>query len=400
MYEGEDRTRVTRSTDDGGASGAPTPTRRMAPDRTVVAPGQQGGPAGQVGPVEQGGPTRQASGRAPQGADDPYLQGSPYPQAGPYPQTGPNLQGSACGQDAANPYVDASSRPGYVYDDPRTAPSPRNAVPSPAQQAPYIPGRDRSDGGTRVEGGGAVMSRRHQVPAWALPAALVVVLVIVIALVVSSCSGGSSAKKSDVKAGGNAVTLDGSGSSASSASPAATFDYASLVGERLSNAYALMERAGLDPRGGDPDVSVITSDGKRVVNESNWTVTEASYVAKTNTVSLSVDHEGSDLGLDLGVDLGAIGDSIVGSVGDALGIGGSGSSSGTEGSGESEGDAPEGGSSADGDTAANGSSAIGSGISDLLGSATDQLGEAATQLGEGAGNLVDSLGGLADRFLN
>lgn len=48
------------------------------------------------------------------------------------------------------------------------------------------------------------------------------------------------------------------------------FDWQSLVGEKLSNAYSVMKYNGIDRD--DVAISLVTNDGTRVVAGANWTV--------------------------------------------------------------------------------------------------------------------------------
>lgn len=72
---------------------------------------------------------------------------------------------------------------------------------------------------------------------------------------------------------------------------AAAFDWDSLKGQKLSNAYELMRYDRLDPS--EFDISIITNTGGRVLLASNWTVDSVKYSGDKRLlfhVSKSVDN--------------------------------------------------------------------------------------------------------------
>lgn len=76
----------------------------------------------------------------------------------------------------------------------------------------------------------------------------------------------------------------------SSEQAAETFDWSSLNGQKLSNAYQLMKYNGISRY--DLKISLITNDGKYVLNDSNWTVLSAQYNGNGRLL-INVKHDDS-----------------------------------------------------------------------------------------------------------
>ena len=223
---------------------------------------------------------------------------------------GPVASNAAFSEGAAS----GSQAPGPVFlwnapDATTRYAAPRQARSAPAQQPPYVPGARASRPAT------AGPHRRGCAVAAVVAA---VALVAFIAFQLGTCSANARRSGGVATAGGASSPAASSPASRSaSAQAAAQFDYGTIVGEKLSNAYALLQHAGVDTGGSDPSISVITSDGKRVVNAANWTVTEASYEQATNAMLLKVTHDGEDLGIDVDSATSQLGD-IAGGIGDAV----------------------------------------------------------------------------------
>lgn len=67
-----------------------------------------------------------------------------------------------------------------------------------------------------------------------------------------------------------------------------SFDWDSLKGEKLSNAYSLLSNSGI--KRSELTVNTVTSDGKMVFNEGNWTITSVEFT-KPNTVLFHLNHD-------------------------------------------------------------------------------------------------------------
>lgn len=68
-----------------------------------------------------------------------------------------------------------------------------------------------------------------------------------------------------------------------------SFDWSSLDGQRLSNAYALMDNAGLNQR--HFKTNIVTDNGKYVIMPSNWTVESVDYNASNGSLLFHVRYE-------------------------------------------------------------------------------------------------------------
>lgn len=68
-----------------------------------------------------------------------------------------------------------------------------------------------------------------------------------------------------------------------------SFDWDSLTGERLSNAYQILEHAGLK-RGSNLNVNTVTDDGKYVIMPSNWIITSIEHEQGTESVLIHLKH--------------------------------------------------------------------------------------------------------------
>lgn len=65
------------------------------------------------------------------------------------------------------------------------------------------------------------------------------------------------------------------------------FDWESLVGEKLSNAYSIMDYNGIDHE--SMSINIVTDDGKHVVANANWTV--ESVERKGDAILFHVRHD-------------------------------------------------------------------------------------------------------------
>lgn len=68
-----------------------------------------------------------------------------------------------------------------------------------------------------------------------------------------------------------------------------SFDWGSLTGERLSNAYQILEHVGLK-RGSNLNVNTVTDDGKYVIMPSNWIITSIEHEQGTESVLIHLKH--------------------------------------------------------------------------------------------------------------
>lgn len=68
-----------------------------------------------------------------------------------------------------------------------------------------------------------------------------------------------------------------------------SFDWGSLTGERLSNAYQILEHAGLK-RGSNLNVNTVTDDGKYAIIPSNWIITSIEHEQGTESVLIHLKH--------------------------------------------------------------------------------------------------------------
>lgn len=224
----------------------------------------------------------------------------------------PVAPGQTASWDAARRPAAPSGFP--AASEPETEYVPlRQARPAPAQQ-PYVPGARPTQPAPQTP-------RRRGRAGVVVAVVAGIVLVALIAFQLGTCS--ANAHRAGA-AGTSAQTTTKPTSPtthrSASARAAAEFDYGTLVGEKLSNAYALLKHAGIDTGGSDPSIAVVTSDGKQVVNAANWTVSEASYTEATNAMLLKVDHDGEGLGIDVDSAKSQLGD-LVGRVGDAVSSG-------------------------------------------------------------------------------
>lgn len=89
----------------------------------------------------------------------------------------------------------------------------------------------------------------------------------------------TSSSQSAPVASGNENKADdnngGSDETNSSLKAAETFDWSALNGQKLSNAYQLMKYNGMNRF--DFKISIVTNDGKTVLDPSNWTVLSSQY---------------------------------------------------------------------------------------------------------------------------
>lgn len=140
--------------------------------------------------------------------------------------------------------------------------------------------------GAAVAGESSARGRRFRI---------VVAIAIVALIVVLGCAVRSWAKKGSVGATAPAVAL----SQGPTESPTPTedaklddFDWDSLEGMKLSNAYATLEYNGIDRS--DLAVSYFTDDGQTVVSDANWTVTKVER--NGNKVMFHLTHDSNSIG--------------------------------------------------------------------------------------------------------
>ncbi|MDD6373958.1 MAG: hypothetical protein PUF97_05740 [Bifidobacteriaceae bacterium] len=140
--------------------------------------------------------------------------------------------------------------------------------------------------GAAVAGESSARGRRFRI---------VVAIAIVVLIVVLGCAVRSWAKKGSEGATAPAVAL----SQGPTESPTPTedaklddFDWDSLEGMKLSNAYATLEYNGIDRS--DLAVSYFTDDGQTVVSDANWTVTKVER--NGNKVMFHLTHDSNSIG--------------------------------------------------------------------------------------------------------
>ena len=86
-------------------------------------------------------------------------------------------------------------------------------------------------------------------------------------------------------------TTDNGDTSSPSASPASTYDWSKLKGQKLSNAYNIIKHDGISTA--DIDITVLTNDGKQVINPANWSITDISF-SKPDKVLIHAHHDSTD----------------------------------------------------------------------------------------------------------
>ena len=83
--------------------------------------------------------------------------------------------------------------------------------------------------------------------------------------------------------------------------PSVNYDWDSLKGKKLSNAYALLDNAGIDISA--LNVSTVSNDGKTVLNRSRWTITDVSFTKPDKVLfTLHHDTDATDDTVDKGLD--------------------------------------------------------------------------------------------------
>lgn len=124
----------------------------------------------------------------------------------------------------------------------------------------------------------------------------------------SSSQSAPVASNNDSKADDN----NNSGTETNSSLKAAeTFDWSALNGQKLSNAYQLMKYNGMNRF--DFKISIVTNDGKSVINPSNWTVLSSQYNGDGRLL-INVKHDTT--GNPVGDTLNGAGDTIKDKVND------------------------------------------------------------------------------------
>lgn len=86
-------------------------------------------------------------------------------------------------------------------------------------------------------------------------------------------------------------TTDSGDASSPSASPVSTYDWSKLKGQKLSNAYKIINHDGISTA--DIDITVLTNDGKQVINPANWSITDISF-SKPDKVLIHAHHDSTD----------------------------------------------------------------------------------------------------------
>lgn len=97
----------------------------------------------------------------------------------------------------------------------------------------------------------------------------------------------SSSIRSTPSAGASPTTDDGDTSSPS-ASLISTYDWSQLKGQKLSNAYKIIHHDGISIT--DINITILTNDGKQVINPANWSITDISF-SKPDKVLIHAHHD-------------------------------------------------------------------------------------------------------------